>query len=285
MLTPMKKLFIIFCFFAIKNIYGLHNSQPIPQDIGTTLNQYSFSINEYGNLLIDFEKVDDRTIEDLKSIKDSIEKNWDKRGIIISIPVMIGQSVQALEDIGFELYLLDTGTKRISYIFRNKRAIPDIHIGFTAANIFIYRNNPVTRQKEILIVSEYDKTALTVPAGCSNKGELTIETVLREALEEVGLHLNPANISLAFVSNKIGADGSVQVNMGFEIMLSNDVEISIDNKEIINYAWVELSKLQDKNFMMFGKKLWPSYYKMLFNKPTPGQIVEVGDKSIVIAVK
>ncbi len=283
----MKKILGAFFYFVLINgvVWG-HILLPFPQDIKVLLKEYSHSVNEFGNLLIDCEKVDATTLLHLRKIKESIATNWNKRGIIISIPISEGGLGSAIEDIGFELYVLDSTDKKISYIFRNNRDIPNIRAGYTAGSIFIYRYHPVTKKKELLVLNEYDKEFLTVPAGCSARGELMIDTVLRETVEEVGIHLTKKDIHLAFVNNKAyQKDGVNFVNMGFETMLAEEVDVQVDHNEVLDYAWVELSKLKDKDFTLFGKKLFSLYYDFLFEEKVPGRLISIADNHMAVSVK
>ncbi len=283
----MKKILAAFFYFVLicGTVWG-HIPLPIPQDAKVLLKDYVHSVNEFGNLLIDCEKVDAPTLEHLKKIKKSIATNWNKRGIILAIPISESGLGSSIEDIGFELYILDSANKRISYIFRNNRDIPNIHAGYTAGSIFIYRYHPVTKNKELLVLNEYDKEFLTVPGGCSARGELMIDTILRETVEEVGIRLNKKNIHLSFVTNRVyQKDGATFVNMGFETMLTEEVDVRVDNNEVLDYAWVEVSKLKDKDFTLFGKKLFSLYYTFLFEEKVPGRLISIADNHMAVAVK
>lgn len=283
----MRRILGVFFYFSLAGeIAWGHIPLLIPQDAQILLKEYKHTVNEFGNLLIDCEKIDASTLLHLRKIKESIATNWNKRGIIVFIPISEGGLGSSIEDIGFELYILDPTNKKISYIFRNNRDIPNIHAGYTAGSIFIYRYHPVTKKKELLVLSEYDKEFLTVPAGCSARSELMIDTVIREAAEEVGIHLLKNNIYLSFINNKVyPKDGTAFVNMGFETMLTEEVDIQIDNTEVLEYAWVEVSKLKDKNFTLFGKKLFSLYYAFLFEEKVPGRVISIADNHIAIALK
>ena len=115
----MKKILAIFFYFVLSGgtAWG-HILLPIPQDAKILLKEYAHSVNEFGNLLIDCEKIDAPTLDNLRKIKESIATHWNKRGIIIFIPISEWSLGSSIEAIGFELYILDSANKKFSYIFR-----------------------------------------------------------------------------------------------------------------------------------------------------------------------
>ena len=69
----MKKILAIFFYFVLSGgtAWG-HILLPIPQDAKILLKEYAHSVNEFGNLLIDCEKIDAPTLDNLRKIKESI---------------------------------------------------------------------------------------------------------------------------------------------------------------------------------------------------------------------
>ncbi len=91
---------------------------------------------------------------------------------------------------------------------------------------------------------------------------------------------------LSFVNNKTHEkDGVTFVNMGFETMLTEEINIQIDNNEVLDYAWVEVSALKDKDFTLFGKKLFSLYYAFLFEEKVSGHVIPIADNHVAVAVK
>jgi len=287
----MLKKFTNF-FFIASILYSTISSagtsaliSEIPKATAPYLAHYEHKLNAYGNLVLEIKKKTPNCITDLKNIRDIVHKEWDKRGILVYLPIALGSLGKQITALDFDLYDIDIAKQQIIYIYRNGRGIPNISTGFTSATVFIFRDNPKTHEREILVVNEYDKNAIMVPAGYGAETELAVNTAIREVQEEVGISLKREQLVVAAIRNQVSkAVDKNHVSFCFTAIVPWDTKVQIDNKEVMDYAWVPLNKLLDDNFEMFGKKFFQGYAMVLKNTSPIGVMKSVKDGEDILKV-
>jgi 8-oxo-dGTP pyrophosphatase MutT (NUDIX family) len=237
----------------------------------------SYSLDSYSNLKIELTTSDlsqqESIIKSFAQLVEILKNKWVMHAVYIHIPLSIAQPTMALEALGFKLYHLDKKSREVIYLFDNGRNIPNMNNGYGAAGIFIARINP-NRQKEILVLSEYDKKELTIPGGCTDDVELATETVVRECKEEVGLDLDPKKLRLLRIKlAKIPASGRNFFGFHFYTEVPYDTAVNINNGdkkgEVSTYSWVPIDDLKNPEFTFDGKKFAKIYRVILDGEASP----------------
>ncbi|MBA4249261.1 MAG: hypothetical protein C0432_00875 [Candidatus Puniceispirillum sp.] len=120
-------------------------------------------------------------------------------------------------------------------------------------------DNPVY---EVLFIDEPEKMHLTIPAGHVDAGELVVNGVAREALEETGLHLDMEKVKLCHLRNATGLGNGSQnhVDFIFFTIVPYDININVDGKEVLNHVWISVDNLEGT---YFDKQISPLYKRMI----------------------
>jgi 8-oxo-dGTP pyrophosphatase MutT (NUDIX family) len=257
--------------------------QEIPKVLHDELKDLSYTLDPYGNISIDIR--DEAQIQKLRAVKHIAAETFQNKGVYVRLPLAKASLSDQIEGAGYELYQLDRHRKEITFLYRNGRAIPFVDTAFVTASIFIVRIDE-EGNKQLLVINEYDKKDLTVPAGHVEGGELAINAVLRETKEEVGLDLNPADVRLYSVRNRTFKDtGRNHVDFNFFTIVPFDSVIKIDGKEVLSYIWVPLSEDALKSTNAFEKNFSSLYSDVINSTSEVGFIHMLNEAHCVVKLK
>ena len=104
------------------------------------------------------------------------------------------------------------------------------------------------------------------PKGHAKVGESEIETAKREVLEESGLEIIIENDKKYITNYYPKANVYKEVIFFIAKMKNKDDEVKVDNYEVIDYEWVNYTKVKDKLVFPNAKKLWDEVLKDYFLK-------------------
>jgi 8-oxo-dGTP pyrophosphatase MutT (NUDIX family) len=219
-------------------------------------------------------------------VKQLATEDFKNRGIYITIPLIKGILATEIQKAGFELYALNREQETLTFLFRNGRAIPFLDTAFVTASIFITRMNKDGIQ-ELLCINEYDKKDLTVPAGSIEAGELAIEGVMREVEEEIGIKLSPSDIKLYSIRNRTFKEtGKNHVDFNYCVSVPYDTVVTVDEKEVLSYAWIPVAKIIDNTASAFDKVFSKLYADVIHSKiSAPGVVTNVSPIHNVVKVR
>lgn len=194
-----------------------------------------------------------------------MQKSYKNYGLYVQIPVVHGDFSRKLEKIGFKFCESDTALKTLTYLYANGRNIPELNYAYTAAAVYLLRNNPETGAKEILIINEQQKTIANIIGGISEKGESPEETVIRETREEVSITLNKDKLKLVAVAHTVRPDKKSLVEF---LYVCDEFEGTpkVDGKEVSECTWVPVSNLLKEGVKIFEKPFSPFWQRFLKNE-------------------
>lgn len=236
----------------------------IPESVKETLSKLTYEIDGYGNIRVKVSN--EKDISHLVQLKHAALNDFKQHGLYVHLPIHLGGIGSKLESIGFDLYQIDREKKEISYLFRNERAIPFLDSAFVTASIFIVRINK-DGQRELLVIDEYDKKDLTVPAGSVEPGELAIDGIIREVEEEVGMVLSPDRIKLYSIRNRSFKDAKKNhVDFNYYAEVPFDTPVTVDNHEVLNYSWIPVGNIVNNSAKEFGKVFSSPYSEVIKSK-------------------
>lgn len=97
-------------------------------------------------------------------------------------------------------------------------------------------------EQHLLLIKNSYKAGLTLPAGGVKEGESPAEAAAREALEEVGIKVNPDQLEVAdeFYNN---SEYKHDYSTVFEIEFVSRPDVTIDRREVDWADWVHESEL------------------------------------------
>jgi 8-oxo-dGTP pyrophosphatase MutT (NUDIX family) len=285
------KIFSLVLLLCFTNVYSLESfNVPLPVEAQTILerNEVKSSLDNFGNLKIELDQpsqIEGSFFQNLLPPLISIVKEkWVNRGVFVHIPLEISQPTKALKTLGFELYSLGYKKDEVVYLFRNGRNIPSVSNGYSSAGVFMVRITP-DNKKELLVLSEFDKSELTIPGGCTEDVELLSETAVRECMEEVGIRIDPNNLRVMQVKcSKIPVIGKNSFGLYFYTEVPYDTEVKIDNKEVINYKWVPEDQIKNPDFVFDGKKFARVYHAVLMAEKTSLCLEKQGENNEAMSV-
>ncbi|MES2214790.1 MAG: NUDIX hydrolase [Pseudomonadota bacterium] len=296
MIVKINKLYLAYLYLL--SGLCLFNSPPclaldgnvtvtdLPKEVMSYIKDYEHELDKYGNLVIHLTHQNSNTISDLENIRNILHNKWSKRAILLHLPIALGDlGKKVIDNLAFELHDLNKTDNHLVYIYRNGRAVPNISNAAGGAAIFVTRYNSKTHTKEVLVINEYDKNTLTIPGGYSNDKELAIDTAIREAMEEVGIKFSRDQLSLLAVSNSIHLGVNKNYNaFYFTADVVEQTVVKIDNKEVVNYAWVPLKQLTTGEVTKFGKKFLPAYIEPLKSITDDQTTRFISDSSVLYVI-
>ncbi len=119
----------------------------------------------------------------------------------------------------------------------------------------------LNKSNEILLVKSYKwKDFWTVPGGHIEVGETAENAVKREVKEEVGLDITP--IKLLFVQEAVYPKNfNLYKHFIFldYLCISEKIEVTLDNREIQEYIWIDPEKALKKNLEEYTRNLVHKY--------------------------
>ena len=121
----------------------------------------------------------------------------------------------------------------------------------TSSGAFIFNE-----QNQLLILKPSYKDGWNLPSGITEVHESPYQTVIRECKEETNLNIEIQDLVLVdYIREKIKDKKYDYVEFYFTVKATNLSDITIDNEEIIDYKFIDLSEAQEY--------LTPIYYKRL----------------------
>jgi len=237
----------------------------VPASLNSKLTGLDHKIDSYKNIVIMLKSPSNRAVSQLKRVIAEMQKSYKNCGLYVQIPVNHGDFSSKLEKIGFKFCESYTTLKTLTYLYANGRNIPELNYAYTAAAVYLLRNNPETDAKEILIINEQQKTIANIIGGISEKGESPEETVIRETREEVGVTLNKDKLKLVAVAHTVRPDKKSLVEF---LYVCDEFEGTpkVDGKEVSECTWVPVSNLLKEGVKIFEKPFSPFWQRFLKNE-------------------
>ncbi len=237
----------------------------VPASLNTKLNGLDHKIDSYKNIVITLKTPSNGAVNQLKRVIAEMQKSYKNYGLYVQIPVNHGDFSSKLEKIGFKFCESDTTLKTLTYLYANGRNIPELNYAYTAAAVYLLRNNPETGAREILIINEQQKTIANIIGGISEKGESPEETVIRETREEVGVTLNKTKLKLVAIAHTVRPDKKSLVEF---LYVCDEFEGTpkVDGKEVSECTWVPVSNLLKEGVKIFEKPFSPFWQQFLKNE-------------------
>lgn len=237
----------------------------VPASLNTKLNGLDHKIDSYKNIVITLKTPSNGAVNQLKRVMAEMQKSYKNYGLYVKIPVNHGDFSTKLENIGLKFCESDTTLKTLTYLYANGRNIPELNYAYTAAAVYLLRNNPETGAKEILIINEQQKTIANIIGGISEKGESPEETVIRETREEVSITLNKDKLKLVAVAHTVRPDKKSLVEF---LYVCDEFEGTpkVDGKEVSECTWVPVSNLLKEGVKIFEKPFSPFWQRFLKNE-------------------
>jgi 8-oxo-dGTP diphosphatase len=103
-----------------------------------------------------------------------------------------------------------------------------------------------THDGRLLIVKASYKKHWTVPGGVIDERETPLQAAVRETYEEVGLTINPEDVTFVAVANRTGPVFDTYQFI-FKAPLPNDMEIRLQEDEIDEYMLVTREQVATKD--------------------------------------
>ncbi len=202
----MQFLFVVLSVLLKIEAADVQAQVIVPASLNSKLTGLDHKIDSYKNIVIMLKSPSNRVVSQLKRVIAEMQKSYKNYGLYVQIPVNHGDFSSKLEKIGFKFCESDTTLKTLTYLYANGRNIPELNYAYTAAAVYLLRNNPETGVREILIINEPQKTIANIIGGISEKGESPEDTVIRETREEVGVTLNKDKLKLVAVAHTVRPD-------------------------------------------------------------------------------
>ncbi len=102
--------------------------------------------------------------------------------------------------------------------------------------------------KRLIIKNSY-KDYWTVPCGMVDTNESYLEAAVRETEEEVGVNLDPKELTLVGLIQSFDEYKEDNIYL-YGVRLQNLPEVTLDGKEVVDYRWVTRDEL--KGYKIFG---------------------------------
>ena len=105
-----------------------------------------------------------------------------------------------------------------------------------------------TDDGRLLIVKAHYKAHWSLPSGIIDPGETPLQAAVREAQEEVGLVIDPQNVSFVRVTNRASSSASTY-QFVFKASLSEDMiaGIELQAEEIAEWTLVDCNEVKSAN--------------------------------------
>ncbi len=172
--------------------------------------------------------------------------------IIISLSVDKNHSalLKVMKVFQFDMYHVDNSQRKIEWIFKNGRKVPEPDTTSLATNVIFFRTH--NGEKEVLLTKDVDKTVLIPPGGYLDRGETVEAAAIRECKEEINLTIDPSQLQLIGVLHKINRGEKQPVSLSSFIFIhpitDNDVaNIKLEEQEISWCRFVKLSEIDMVN--------------------------------------
>ncbi len=234
-------LFVCLCAFPI-NI----NAATVETDPELTrILTIPIERDAYGKFVVDgdaLEKVADHVAKFTQFIE-RVQECHPLKPIIISLSVKNPHPAlfAAMEPFQFDMYHVDNTAKKVEYIFRNGRAVPEPDTSSIGTNVVLY--NVV--KGEVFLTKDHDKPFLTCAGGYTNRDETAETAAIRECKEEINLTIDPSRLKLAGVRHAINRGERQPVSLTvflyyYPITDADVAAVRLDPKEV---AWAKSVKL------------------------------------------
>ena len=159
--------------------------------------------------------------------------------IILEIPHEKSPLLNTLIQASFSLYHADQ--VKSEWIIKNESPIPHPFTAISGAHVMVLKDD------KVLVVEEITrKGILGFPAGGAEPGEFARDVACRELREEVGLIVEPQDLKLIALINrlKVNKQGASLYGHCF-VAIRTAGTINIDPKEIAQAFWIPLSELSE----------------------------------------
>ena len=139
----------------------------IPDHLMTLLEKekYIYTLDSYKNIVITIDEPTAGNISSLQTIITEMGITYRNYGLYVHIPVSAGEFSAKLEKLGLRLYELNSDAKTLTYLYANRRNIPDINYAYSVVAVCLLRTNS-NGAKEALVINEPQKTISNLVGGC-----------------------------------------------------------------------------------------------------------------------
>lgn len=107
----------------------------------------------------------------------------------------------------------------------------------------------IWHDSRLLVVSQSYRDGLDLPGGGCNRDEFPIAAASREAREEIGLIIDPAELR-SLGKSLFRVDGRTIRLEYFGFSVTEKPKLEIDNREIVWAGWLDLKELQRRPLSM-----------------------------------
>ncbi len=261
-LKNFQFVFLVFSVLLKIDAADVQAQVTVPASLNSKLNGLDHKIDSYKNIVITLKTPSKGAVNQLKRVIAEMQKSYKNYGLYVQIPVVHGDFSRKLEKIGLKFCESDTTLKTLTYLYANGRNIPELNYAYTAAAVYLVRNNPETGVREILIINEQQKSIANIIGGVSEKAESPEETVIRETREEVGVTLNKDKLKLVAVAHTVRPDKKSLVEF---LYVCDEFEGTpkVDGKEVSECTWVPVSNLLKEGVKVFEKPFSPFWQRLL----------------------
>lgn len=203
-----------------------------------SIHDIKYSRNSFGDIFPDWQNIEENQIaQKLLTFSQEAQKIYPYSPVIIEIPHAKAHLFPALLTAHFTLRYANDAMSE--WIIKNNSGIPLPFNAMATATVILYRKG------KVLIVEETTrKSILGFPAGSGELSEPARIIACREIFEEVSIKINPEKLLLIALVNRTPANkyGASGVDHCY-LMLADEQEPSIDNKEIIHAYWVTIDEI------------------------------------------
>lgn len=234
----------------------------LPVSLEKLLKAFDYKLDSYQNVVVSIEKFESDTLEKISAVMMEMKQSYKNYGLYLSIPINNFNVFDDIEKLGFKLWDTNLENKIMIFLYPNGRNIPKLNYAYTAAGVFLLRNNQVTGKREILIINEPAKNISNIICGISEPAEMPEDTVVREAQEEVGVTINKEKLQLVAVCHTVRNDQKVGVEF---LYTCEDFKGTpkVDGIEVTHCAWIPLTKIKEKGVKIFDKPFYSVWQKIL----------------------
>lgn len=259
----LTSIFTLFLMASNTHAAEVQTECKIPSQLNVILKTFNaHKLDQYKNLCIELKQPSTEDAKGIEALINEMQRIFKNHALYITFPIIYGDFSESLEQLGCKLCECSTESKTLTYIYLNGRNIPELNYAYTAAAVCLFRNNPETGIREILLISEPSKNIANIIGGISEKGETPEETVIREVKEEVGLQIYHKNLKLLAISHTVRSDKKICVGYYF-VCDQFEGTPKVDGIEVSECSWVPISEALKEGAQFFGKPVYAIYQRLL----------------------